>query len=89
MKHLFLLTALLGALTAPAATTSVRQLIGEYEADSGSVGGFYNVPWSAVCFEQREKLNSGWLARLEKVDYAALEAADKIDYALLRLTCQS
>ena len=89
MKHLILLTALLGALAAPAATPSLRQFIGAYEADEGSVGSFYNVPWSALCSDQREKLNTGWLTRLEKVDYAALEAADKIDYALLRLTCQS
>ncbi len=89
MKHLFLLTALLGALAAPAATSPVRQLIGAYEADAGSVGSFYNVPWSALCFEQREKLNGDWLARLEQLDYAALEAADQIDYALLRLTCQT
>lgn len=89
MKHLLLLTVLLGALAAPAATPSVRQLISEYEADAGSVSGFYNVPWSAACFEQRAKLIGGWLARLEKLDYAALEAADKIDYTLLRLACQS
>ncbi|MCX7007466.1 MAG: DUF885 family protein, partial [Kiritimatiellaeota bacterium] len=89
MKHLIWLTGLLGALAASAATSSLPALIREYEADEASVGGFYNVPWSTVCFEHREKLNTGWLARLEKLDYAALEAPDKIDYALLRLTCQS
>ena len=89
MKTLFLLSALLGALTASAATPPFPQLVGAYEADINSVESFYNVPWSALRFDEREKLNRGWLARLEQLDYAALAPADQVDYALLRLTCQT
>jgi uncharacterized protein (DUF885 family) len=89
MKCLFLLPVLLGALAASAATPSLPALIREYEADEGSVGTFYNVPWSASRFEHREKLNTGWLARLEQLDFAALAPADQVDYTLLRLACQT
>lgn len=89
MKTLFLLTALLGALAASAATPSLCQLVGEYEADSSSVESFYNVPWSASRFDQHEKLNRAWLTRLGTLNFKKLAAADQVDYVLLRLTCET
>ena len=89
MKTLFLLTALLGALAASAATPSLCQLVGEYEADSSSVESFYNVPWSASRFDQHEKLNRAWLTRLGTLNFKKLAAAEQLDYVLLRLACET
>ncbi|MBI5394010.1 MAG: DUF885 family protein [Verrucomicrobia bacterium] len=74
--------------TAKAAAPLLVDVIREFEADEHNVAGFYDLPWSAVRFDRLEKLYNGWLARLEKTDFDALDQAGRVDWLLLRNALQ-
>ena len=76
------------ALPGHAAESPMVKLVREFEADDHGVDDFYKLPWSPVRFDRMEKLYNDWLARLEQVDFPALDQADKVDYVLLRDTCR-
>ncbi len=63
---------------------SLISLINEFEADDQSVDSFYDLPRSAIRFEQQEKLYTGWRKRIATVDFDALDQAGRVDYILLR-----
>ncbi len=55
-----------------------------YEADAGGVSRFYDLPWSATRFDRMERLRKEWLAKLEAVNFDALNQPGRLDYLLLR-----
>jgi len=64
------------------ATTS--ELIAQYQADRDAIGRLWSFPLSAPGAERKMQVQTDWLATLEAVDYAALDARSKIDWHLLR-----
>ena len=55
-----------------------------YEADSRSVGAFYNLPWSDPSLARRGQLIADWRTRIDAIDYDALPPDGRIDWLLLR-----
>ena len=68
----------------PSDSSSLVDLIQNYEADVKSVDKFYDLPWSTVRFDRLEKLFVDWRMRLEAVDFSALDQSGRVDYVLLR-----
>jgi uncharacterized protein (DUF885 family) len=84
-QFLLALVALVaGVCVSTAAAPSMPDLIREYEADQNGIANFYELPWSAVRFDRLERLHAGWQARLEKLDFNALDQAGRLDWLLLR-----
>ncbi|MCX6996702.1 MAG: hypothetical protein NTV49_06365 [Kiritimatiellaeota bacterium] len=65
------------------AAPSLPELIRAYDADRSDTAGFYDLPWSAVRLDRLERLLAGWQARLEKLDFDALDPAGRVDWLLL------
>lgn len=63
---------------------SLQELIRACEADEHSVGSYYDLPWATARFDRLEKVYSDWQARLNQVDFEALDQAGRVDYLLLR-----
>jgi len=59
-------------------------MVRRYQADSGTVSRFYDLPASAVRFERLEKLYRDWESQLADVDFDQLAQPARIDYLLLR-----
>lgn len=75
------------AVAKPAKESAGQELadfIRLYEADTGGVSRFYDLPWSATRFDRMERLRKEWLAKLEAVNFDALNQPGRLDYLLLR-----
>jgi uncharacterized protein (DUF885 family) len=67
----------------PPSGKTLPDCIRQYEADHRSVVNFYRLPASGVTLDRRQKLISGWLARLQAIDFDRLDQSGKVDYVLL------
>src|SRR5690625_5215367 len=64
--------------------SDLRVAVERYVADRAAVGRRYPVPYSPVRIERMRDLAQSWLARLESLDFNALNHEGQIDYILLR-----
>ncbi len=62
----------------------VRQYIEQVDADLRSLSHRFRLPLESQAVERREKVLSGWLAKLQSLDFNALGNAGQTDYLLLR-----
>ncbi|HTE06104.1 MAG TPA: hypothetical protein VK824_07910, partial [Planctomycetota bacterium] len=62
----------------------MRALIAEFASDSASVRDFYTIEHSAARLLREDGLDAAWLARLDALDFDALDTAGRIDWLLLR-----
>ncbi len=76
------------ALEAAAAQPTVFELEREYEADRSSLREAFELPASTAYLDRQEHLATDWLARLEKFDFAALDARQRAEYLLMRSQVQ-
>jgi len=83
--HLQLALALCPVLSQePDATLEpLRGMVELYSSDRAALQRKYGVPMSEHERERIEEFHSGWLARLEEVDFAALSKDGRIDHVLL------
>ena len=72
-------------------TTDMAEFIRLYGVDYGSVGRFYELPWSDTRLDRMAKLIAEWQERLQTVDFDKLDQQGRIDWLLLRnkLTSES
>src|SRR4051812_28013272 len=75
------------ALALPPA--DLEPAIVEYQADSRSVSGFYEMPWSASRFDRLERLQREWQERLKSLDFEKLDRSGRVDFLLLRTQLDS
>ncbi len=59
-------------------------VIQEYQADTGSLERFYDLPWSKIRFEKLDALYGAWLEKLKSLDFNQLSHGEQVDYVLLR-----
>src|SRR5690349_13708866 len=64
--------------------SNLQDFVREFQADWGSVSGFYELPWSETRFDRLASLFKGWKDRLTKVDFDHLNQQGRIDYLLVR-----
>ncbi len=62
----------------------VRQAIEQVDADLRSLSHRFRLPLESQAVERREKVLSGWLAKLQGLDFNSLGNAGRTDYLLLR-----
>jgi len=62
----------------------LADFVQEYSADRGSVRSFYDWPWSEEAFDRTGALWDEWEARLNGLDFEALDRQGRIDYVLMR-----
>jgi uncharacterized protein (DUF885 family) len=67
-----------------AARTTVLDLECEYQADQSSLHGAFALPASEAYLDRQQRLGEDWRARLERFDFASLDAREKAEYLLLR-----
>src|SRR5262245_33685032 len=67
-----------------AQATDLRDAIERYNADSGSLHRFYDVPSSPATQQALRQFYRAWLTALEKLNFEALGADARIDYILFR-----
>lgn len=72
------------AKPAAVSTSSLADLVREFEADDSSASSFYDLPRSVVRSDRLEKLYTAWQTRLAAVDFDALDQSGRVDYLLLR-----
>ncbi|PYX65958.1 MAG: hypothetical protein DMG78_29330, partial [Acidobacteria bacterium] len=66
--------------------SNFQDFVLEFGADWGSVGSFYELPWSEVRFDRLERLFNGWRERLNAEKFDPLNQQGRIDYLLIRNT---
>jgi len=64
--------------------SNLQDFVREFQADWGSVSGFYELPWSETRFDRLDSLFKGWKDRLTKVDFDHLNQQGRLDYLLVR-----
>jgi uncharacterized protein (DUF885 family) len=62
--------------------SELRDMIEEYRADRGNVSRFYDIPFSATRRSRMKVFYSGWLSRIERLNFDALSQDGRIDYLL-------
>lgn len=65
------------------ASTSMPAVVRDYSADSRSVRDFYTIDSSPTRLTREDELTRTWQARLEALDFDALDQAGRIDWLLL------
>ena len=68
----------------PAPGVSFEPYVRRYQADSGGISRFYNVPWSESRFDRLSQFYRDEAAQLKQVDFDALDQPGRVDYLLLR-----
>ncbi|MHC4845533.1 MAG: hypothetical protein ACYTCU_05155, partial [Planctomycetota bacterium] len=63
-----------------AATTDMAALITEYGADERSVRRFESIPFSERRLAMEDRLAARWTARLDAIDFDALDTGGRIDW---------
>ena len=71
-----------------AARTTVLDLDRDYQADQSSLRVTLALPASEAYLDRQQRLGEEWRARLEKFDFASLDAREKAEYLLLRSEVQ-
>lgn len=62
--------------------SELRGMIEEYRADRGNVRRFYDIPFSVTRRSRMKEFYSGWLSRIERLNFDALGQDGRIDYLL-------
>ncbi|CAG0997622.1 hypothetical protein PHYC_02665 [Phycisphaerales bacterium] len=68
----------------PVPAPGMAELIRRYQTDRRYIDRFYSVGWSDDAMERTGKFLEEWTARLDAMDYDALEADERVDWHLLR-----
>lgn len=76
----FLAPAVLGAAPSPELDGFIRQ----FRADADDLGAFYDLRYSELSWQRREKFWREWQERLAGVDFPKLDRPGQVDYLLLR-----
>jgi uncharacterized protein (DUF885 family) len=63
-------------------------LLSHYDADKGSLMRFYRIENSPERRERLKTFNTGYLQRLDAVDFNSLSAGERVDYVLFRQKLQ-
>lgn len=69
---------------AQAAAPTLPELVAAYKADRELLARKWSFPFSPAGHAAREKLGGAWLARLDRLDFAALPRRFQVDWLLLR-----
>lgn len=65
-------------------TTEIAELLREYQADVNCLGRSFELPASEATLDRVAKLADGWLVRLDRFDFDALNAQGRVDFLLLK-----
>ena len=68
---------------APAPVSRMAEVVTDYSADRRSVRDFYTIDLSPTRLDREDALASTWKARLDALDFDALDPAGRIDWLLL------
>jgi uncharacterized protein (DUF885 family) len=68
----------------PLFSSSVPELITEYQSDVSDLNRVYIFPHSPEYFSRFNELYSQWLQRLKSIDFNSLNVSDRVDYLLLK-----
>jgi uncharacterized protein (DUF885 family) len=68
----------------PQTAVAMAELVRQYQADEQSLREAFRLPASTASLERTERLQTAWLARLESVNFDALDRPGKLDHILLR-----
>ena len=65
-------------------TAKIAELVREYQADRNSIREAFELPASHEYLDRSGQLAEEWLARLDKIDYDALDCQARVDFHILR-----
>ena len=78
-----------GERRASDAVTDLRELVEQWSADRGALGRFFDGEGSPARVARLRKLADDWRARIDALDFEALDAEGRVDWVLLRTEIES